>query len=145
MNIVEITADETLPLRCEVLRPGLTAAECAFEGDKDRSARHFGIIEGAAIVGIVSLYQRRNSCVSAGLSYQLRGMAITKSRRGRGLGRLLLVAAEHYMAQHGATCAWANARSAALDFYCKAGYRVRSDEFLIEGVGPHYLVSKSIA
>src|SRR5690606_3258864 len=77
-------------------------------------------------------------------SYQIRAMAVSPHCRGQGLGKLLLVGVEHFLASRGTALVWANARSEAVGFYQQQGYRVVSDEFVIADVGPHYLVSKSL-
>lgn len=144
MNIKEISSAETLALRGEVLRPGRDISACKFDGDHAPDTRHFGVVDTQNnIVGIVSVYRNSNPAISTGdISYQIRAMAITPACRGQGLGNLLLSAAENYAKLCGARLIWANARSSAIGFYTKAGFRVGSEEFMIDGVGPHYLVAK---
>lgn len=144
MNIKEISSAETLGLRSEILRPGKDISACKFDGDDALDTRHFGAMDDQNnIVGIVSVYRNSNPAISTDdISYQIRAMAITSVCRGQGLGNLLLSAAENYAKLCGASLIWANARSSAIGFYTKAGFRVESEEFIIDGVGPHYLVAK---
>ena len=146
MNIKEISSTETLALRSEILRPGKDISECQFDGDDAPDTRHFGALDAQNnIVGIVSVYRKGNSAISAGHhAYQIRAMAIKSACRGQGIGNLVLSAAENYAKAQSAHLIWANARSSAIGFYSKAGFSVESEEFMIEGVGPHFLVSKKL-
>lgn len=144
MKIREISSAETLALRSEVLRPGRDISACKFDGDDAPETRHFGAVDMRDnILGIVSVYRQDNPVISIdGMSYQIRAMATAPACRGRGLGNLLLTAAENYAKSCCASLIWANARSSAIGFYTKAGFAVESEEFMIDGVGPHYLVTK---
>ena len=143
MNVKEISPDATLTLRSEILRPGWAPSDCVFEGDSEPTTQHFGAIDAVGdIVGIVSVYSRINVAIGELHAYQIRAMATRPSCRGQGVGALLLAAAEGYAKSQGSVGVWANARSTAVGFYTKSGYQLASDEFVIEGVGPHYLVTK---
>ncbi|HDZ16189.1 MAG TPA: GNAT family N-acetyltransferase [Methylophaga aminisulfidivorans] len=145
MKINEIPSQDTLQLRNDILRPGKARSECVFEGDNAQKTRHFGAFDDAAnIEGIVSVYCNQNPLISHEVAYQIRAMATSRQSRGQGIGRLLLSAAEEYAKTAGASVVWANARQSAIGFYKKAGYDVISEEFVIDGIGPHYLVSKSL-
>ncbi|MBU3070711.1 GNAT family N-acetyltransferase [Aestuariicella sp. G3-2] len=144
MIIKEIPARDTLQLRSKVLRSGKPISECVFEGDDSVGTRHFGAVDSNNnVVGIVSVYSKKTPLIDGGTCFQLRAMATSESCRGQGVGNRLLSAAEEYASQSGASFVWANARSSAIEFYIKAGYEIKSDEFMIDGIGPHYLVSKS--
>lgn len=145
MNIREISSAETLPLRNEVLRPGKPVSECIFEGDDEPDTHHFAAIDNAGhIQGVVSAFRRKNPLITGRYPYQIRAMAVSSRCRGQGLGRILLASAEDYIKSLGSTVVWANARSSAVGFYRRQCYQVVSDEFDLEGVGPHYLVTKSL-
>lgn len=146
MNVSEISAKDTWALRNEILRAGQDISTCVFAGDEAPDTRHFGAIDDEAnIVGIVSVYSKGCPAIQLDPAYQLRAMATSPRYRGRGVGRLLLAAAENYVKEKGALAIWANARTSALGFYINAGYQSVSEEFMIEGIGPHYLVVKSVA
>jgi len=141
----EISAQQTWPLRSEVLRPGRPLSACIFSGDDAPDTHHFGMVDSNGdIVGIVSALRNSHPAVAGSASYQIRAMAVSPHCRGQGLGKLLLVGVEHFLASRGTALVWANARSEAVGFYQQQGYRVVSDEFVIADVGPHYLVSKSL-
>lgn len=146
MYINEIPSRATLNLRSEILRPGKSISECVFEGDDASTTRHFGAIdEEGNIVGIVSVYRRENPAIDITDVFQIRAMATSPTCRGRGVGNLLLTSAEGYAKSQGAALIWANARSSAVEFYTKSGYSLASREFVIDVIGAHYLVTKSLA
>ncbi|WP_347331628.1 GNAT family N-acetyltransferase [Marinimicrobium locisalis] len=145
MYIQKVSSKDTLTLRNELLRPGEDISACIFEGDNDPGTAHFGAIdEKNNVVGIASVYRKKEPSMKTENSHQLRAMATDSTCRRKGVGKLLLAAAEEYAKAEGSSLIWANARSAAIGFYIKAGYSLASNEFNIEGVGPHYLVIKQI-
>lgn len=147
VRIAEIPLEDTLTLRNDVLRPGYARSECVFEGDDDTDTRHFGALDNNDnVVGILSVYRRANPAVSEnnGNSYQIRAMATNPHLRGLGIGYLLINAAEEYVRKCAGNWLWANARSSAVAFYRKAGYEAISEEFMIEPIGPHFLVCKPL-
>ena len=145
MEIREIASQQTHALRSQVLRPGKPLSECVFEGDDAVTTRHFAAVDQTEnIVGIVSVYLNDNPLLKQSNSYQIRAMATAPDYRGRGVGSALLTAAERYAKSQGATLIWANARSTAIGFYRRSAYTLASEEFMISGIGPHYLVSKPL-
>lgn len=151
--------EQTYPLRSQVLRPGLPLETCQFTGDQDASTQHWGAFLSASqgapsdCAGVASVYQ--SPCLAESVSpqwksrlansdndkiFQLRGMATSPAVRGYGCGRALLQALSEQLLNHPQALLWANARSEAIGFYEHCGYRVVSDEFMIEGVGPHYVI-----
>ena len=146
MDISEISSKDTLALRNKILRPEMDVSTCIFDGDDAPSTRHFGAIDAAGnIVGVVSVYQKTHTAIKAEDACQIRAMATGSACRGQGVGRLLLAAVEEHAKSRGSSLIWANARSSAVGFYTKAGYSLASSEFNIDGIGPHYLVVKSLA
>jgi N-acetylglutamate synthase-like GNAT family acetyltransferase len=74
---------------------------------------------------------------------QLRGMATDPSpaTRGTGVGALLLRAGIDAARELGADHVWANARTAVLGFYTRAGFEIVSDEFISEATDlPHHRI-----
>jgi predicted GNAT family N-acyltransferase len=49
----------------------------------------------------------------------------------------------HVAAQGGGEL-WCNARVPALGFYLRAGFEVEGDEFEIDGIGPHVVVTRTV-
>jgi GNAT superfamily N-acetyltransferase len=148
-----ITARDTLPLRHEVLRPGLPRETAIFAGDDDPGTTHWGAFDGQGrILAVATLMrspkpQAGSSPATTG-GWQVRGMASAPGVRGQGYGSAVLRAAiEHARRQcqtEGASAAhapvWCNARVAAVPFYVAHGFATQGDEFDIPGVGPHYVM-----
>ena len=123
--------DALLPLRASVLRPGQAMGAARWPGDADAEHYVASAPEDDEIVGVASVFFARLG--EDGPSGQLRGMAVTPTARGAGVGLALLRAIE---AAHPEGL-WCNARVSALGFYEGAGWRVISEAFDIPGVGPH--------
>lgn len=141
LRILPITAEETVPLRLAVLRPGLPRETAIFPDDN--RAVHFGALAGTEIVAVASLHQE-NLQGENGLAWRLRGMATAHSAQNQGVGGQLLQACLEYVAARGGEILWCNARSGAAAFYAKHGLVTRGDEFDIPGVGPHFVMWKRL-
>lgn len=144
MIIREIKPLDTLEVRQKILRPNNCIKDCIFPGDDDSSTKHFGAFNGNLLIGIVSIYKRENSGFH-GNGYQVRAMATLSQDRGKGVGAKLLKRAEEYAFENGANYIWANARVSAKEFYQKSNYNIDAEQFNIEGVGLHVIVSKTHA
>ena len=75
---------------------------------------------------------------------QLRYFAVDKDRRGLGLGRDLLESFERDAARAGLTLIWMEARTEALGFYLRAGYRDIGLGPNKWGVIPHRIMDKPL-
>jgi GNAT superfamily N-acetyltransferase len=126
------TAAEVLPLRAKILRPNQPIDAARWDCDPLPDTRHWLISEGDRVLGVATVLKSPFPA-GDGPSWQLRGMAVDDGERGRGTGRRLL---EAVVAEVGAPL-WCNARTSAVPFYEKAGWRVVSDPFDIAGVGEH--------
>lgn len=144
-DVRKITAEETLALRNAVLRPHQSVEQCRYPGDNDPPAAHFGVFEAGAIVGIVSVYPQHNPAIDSAQCWQLRALATVETVRGRGYAICLLRHAERHAIEHGADVIWCNSRRTAAGFYLKRGYQAVGEEFVIEDVGPHSLLYKTIS
>jgi GNAT superfamily N-acetyltransferase len=131
-RVVELASTQTHDLRSRVLRDGTPSVDLVWPGDDLDTTVHLGVmISGRADPVATSTWLRvRSPDVDHGIGTQLRGMATDPGVRGRGFGALLLQAGLARAEHDGADHAWANARSAVLDFYLRHGFVVTSDEFL---------------
>src|SRR5207248_503103 len=140
--------DEIYQLRFNVLRPKQTPIKLHFDGDGAEPPQtwHFGAFTP----------ERRNiACLTLFASewesrpaIQLRGMAVVPEFRSTGMGRKLLLTAQAAVANDPAARDWqwwCNARTEAIGFYEKLGWQIASEEFMIEGVGPHKKMVRSEA
>jgi predicted GNAT family N-acyltransferase len=139
--IRQITAEEVRSLRHRVLRPGQSFDQTAYPGDE--AGVHLGAFDdGDRLVGISSLYREdRSGGPSRG--WRLRGMATADDVRGQGYGAALLAASIAEVDAEGGTELWCNARLPAVGFYRRAGFDVVGEEFEIDGIGPHVVMTRA--
>ncbi len=142
--IQKITAIETYPVRQPVLRAGKPIESCHFEGDELQSTHHLGYFINNQLIGVVSLFEVQHSLFGAQKSIQIRGMAVLDSHQKTGIGNQLIQEAENYCRKQNAMLIWFNARTSAVGFYEKLGYKIEGSEFEIKDIGPHFLMSKKI-
>jgi ribosomal protein S18 acetylase RimI-like enzyme len=142
VNIRIIAAQEVIPLRRAVLRPGRPVCECIFAHDDDSETRHFGAFVNGVMVGVSSAYHRPLPGTTDDGAWQLRGMAVLENAQHRGVGSALLRACCDHVVERGGTLVWFNARSGAVPFYTKHGFEIVGAEFIIPDVGPHYVMQR---
>lgn len=145
MDVRPITAEQTRPLRAEILRPGQDPESLVYPGDDVPGSFHAGAFERGALVGIATVYPepmpvQPDAAVGADNAFRLRGMATKRHLQGRGLGRAVLERCIEHVRESGAEVLWCNARVGALGFYRRLGFETVGDEFEIEGIGPHFVM-----
>jgi GNAT superfamily N-acetyltransferase len=134
-----ISAEETIPIRWRILRPGFPRETAIFPADDAAETIHFGAFLNDELVGVASLYEAPCPDVpAASRPMQLRGMATLPDVRGAGLGRILLEACVDAALEAGSDWIWCNARRTAVEFYANYGWQIRGPEFDIPTVGPHF-------
>ena len=129
VQIVELTAGDTHPLRRTVLRDGTKADQVVFDGDDESTTFHLGVRDGDALIAISTWMARRYPDLPAIAGYQLRGMAIEPTRRAGGVGTLLLDGGIDRCRSQAANLVWARARLTALGFYERHGFETRGPEY----------------
>ena len=140
--VVELTPEETHPLRLAVLRFDTVTKNVVFPEDTWPGAFHLGVRLGDELVGTSSWVPREHGGQPA---VQLRGMATARHLQGSGLGGLLLRAGCERSAASGAQLVWARARDAALAFYLRHGFEVEREGFIDEATQlPHHLVVRRL-
>lgn len=142
MLIRPVQACEIYDLRMAVLIAGTNRTTPQFPGDEEPGALHLGTFDGDRIVGCASFIPSEWMGEPA---WQLRGMATDPAYLGRGVGSAVLRYAEEILNERGATLLWCNARTSAVDFYRKQGWKTVSEEFEIRDVGPHYRMIKRLS
>jgi predicted GNAT family N-acyltransferase len=129
------TVTEIMPLRHRILRAGLPFDAARFEGDDEATTRHYVVVEGDEPVVCLSLMISEWEGRPA---WQLRGMATAAGVQGRGLGRRLLeTAVADARRDAPERIFWCNARTSAVGFYEKLGWKVMSEPFDVITAGPH--------
>ena len=134
--------DEIFQLRWDVLRPGRPRPAAQFPGDTAPETIHVG----AFVNG------RNIACATATRvdwqgqpAWQLRGMGVADDWQSRGVGATLLRELENLVRQAAdIRTFWCNARKEAVGFYEKLGWRIASEEFYIEDVGPHFKMMREL-
>ncbi len=135
IEIREISAEQTRPIRQAVLRPHQAASELVYPGDDDADSFHLGAMRGDEVLAILSMYHQPTPDGTPG--WRIRGMASVPEVRGGGYGRMLVeVARDRAWAIERAPI-WCNARASAFGFYEKLGFVIVGELFEIEGIGAH--------
>ena len=146
-TVTKISADDTLSIRQQVLRPNLVIDQCRFEGDQDEATFHMGALMNDSVIGIATMMIDRSSELAeiAQDQYRLRGMAVLPQFRDQGIGRAILEACLQEVQRRGFGLFWCNARVKAANFYSAAGFSKTSETtFDIADVGPHFLMYKEL-
>ena len=134
--------EDIIDLRHVVLRDGLPRSEAIFKGDELPTSHHFAAFANGKCVGCATFHLNEWEGRPA---YQLRGMATDSEFRGGGIGTALLELAEETLKKAGPIRQlWCNARTPALNFYKKQGWKVVSEEFFIPTAGPHFRMTKTL-
>ena len=141
MIVKQIEAKDTYPIRNVMLRQGLDLKTCEFENDNDELTIHLGAFIDDKLASVASFYMSSNNHYLDQYQYQLRGMATLDEYQRKGLSHALLKTAFPLIKRNHVAKLWCNARVGAVGFYEKVGFLKDSNEFEIEGVGPHFLMS----
>ena len=142
IQIKEISAKETFPIRLEVLRKNIPLPY-EFNGDFETDTIHLGAFKDEKLIA-VSSYMKAGYKDFEGNQFQLRGMATLTEFQGFGAGKLMLQKAVQIIKEKNCNLLWCNARIAAVDFYKKQGFQTFGEKFEISLVGEHYVMFKKI-
>lgn len=136
-TVVELSTDETYPLRLSVLRADTASKVVTFAEDDWAGTVHLGLHDGDGIVAISSWVPRPFHDEPA---VQVRGMATATHLQGHGVGGILIETGCERAAMV-APLVWARARDAALGFYLRHGFTVDGEGFIDELTQkPHHLI-----
>ena len=142
LEVVELSPEETHPLRLAVLRHDTPTKDVSFVEDADPGAIHLGLRIAGELVAVSTWIPRPHNERPA---IQLRGMATARQLQGTGLGGQLLEAGCERAAATGVGLVWARARDAALDFYLRHGFEVEGEGFIDATTDlPHHLVVRRL-
>lgn len=139
ITVKQITAEDTYPLRIEILRDG-KAINYHFVGDSRNTTIHLGAYIDYECIGIVSLIPNAHKSFSNLSAYQLRGMAVAKSYQKQGIGKLLIIESLKALNKSNCEILWCNAREIAVEFYRKMNFSIKGKKFQIPNVGTHYMM-----
>jgi GNAT superfamily N-acetyltransferase len=135
-------------LRYEILRKplGMPASSAIFAGDELETTVHLLAYGDEQLVGCATLLvdgPSPPSCIRTSVSshkyIQLRGMAVSASLQGKGIGKTILESAHQEAKMHGSDL-WCNARSSAISFYASQGWYTSGEHFEIPIIGSHIVM-----
>ncbi|HEV2354564.1 MAG TPA: GNAT family N-acetyltransferase [Puia sp.] len=128
---------QMVQLRSDMLRKplGLTFDKAELEREKDDIL--MGAFEDDKLLGCCLMTKIDPATL------RLRQMAVPNSMQGKGVGRALMIFAENIARDLGYKKLCMHARSTAVGFYQKLGYRVSGNEF-IEVTIPHFIMEKDL-
>ena len=120
---------------------GVARAHLIREGEDGSAADHAGK-DAKKCPGFTPLEQDSSAYRPA---IQIRQMGVRKQYRRQGLASVILQELENKCAEiFDAKFGFLQARIAAVEFYSSQNWQIISDEYLIENVGPHYSMMKTI-
>ena len=131
IEIRQIPAEDTLPLRQRVMWPDHPLEALRLEGDD--CALHFGAFFEARLVGVGSFFADGATC-------RLRKLAVDMDMQGKGVATDLLSYASDHLHAAGFTAIWCDARVSAIGFYERLGFACEADIFQKQGLD--YVVAR---
>lgn len=141
IELRDLSAAQTRPVRQQVLRPHQRAEELVYPGDDDANTFHLGAVDAAGqVLAILSMYrhaQPPSDPMDEPRAWRIRGMASVPAARGTGLGKRLVENARDRVWAVSPDPIWCNARESAFGFYQKLGFEIDGEIFEIDGIGPH--------
>lgn len=138
IQVKQISPEETYEIRKDVLRRNIILTEKNKE-DLLITTFHFGGFDDGKLIGIATFIQNDNDLFE-GFQYRLRGMATLDAYQGKGIGRSVLKESIKFLKEKKVKFLWCNARTSALNFYQKLGFKAVGTEFDVYLIGPHYLM-----
>lgn len=142
MQFKKIKKEDTYDLRRKVLRKGIDLPY-VFEGDDLSDALHYAVAKDGKYIAVVSFVPFPLKMDSSN-EIQLRGMAVDPEYQGMGIGNFLVEQSELALRELAYDFVWCNARKSAYDFYLKLGFERGNDEFIVNQIGIHDRMFKTI-
>lgn len=130
VEIVELRAVDTHPLRRSILRTGTPSSAVEFEGDELATTFHLGAVADGEVIAIATWLRRPLPGGDDRPAVQLRGMATAPAHRGSGVSSAVLDAGVERCRREGIEVVWARARVAALGFYRRAGFETIGEPYV---------------
>lgn len=144
MQVLRISALDTINIRREMLRQDFPPEACHYPGDDDDLTFHLGGFVDCKLVSIASFFFQNNELIEEENQFQLRGMATLPDFQGQGISSQLLKTAFPIIKQNLVNVLWCNARKAATGYYETVGFEKVGDEFEVDKIGTHVLMFKRI-
>ena len=125
IEIQKVNADDLMEIRHLVLWPDKPRK--FVKVPEDESGTHFGLYFEGALVSVISLFGDDDGI-------RFRKFATLPALQGKGLGSRLLEHAITYAQTQGYTRMWCDARTDALGFYERFGFKKFSEPFFKEHI-----------
>ncbi len=132
---------DDLPKEAKKIREEVFVEEQGFQEEfdgVDGNARHLVLFDGERAVGTCRLFSQDSR-----EDYHVGRVAVTAEYRGRGLGKMLMDAAEEQIRGLGGASITLSGQVRVADFYEKLGYCRQGEEYLDEGC-PHVRMTKRL-
>lgn len=137
IHIRPVSLEEVVPIRMNELDPPRSRDHSITPGDLAEESVHLAAILNNNIVGVGSIVPERMPLLPNHAAVRLRGLAVLRGYRGRGIGRMLLSA--QVASAENATCsiAWFYSRLRLSSFYSQGGF-VRTEHSI------HHFLTREI-
>ena len=138
VDVRPVALEETLALKQRVLRPHQTVDDLRRECAGLTDLACFAALDEGRVIGTAIVHREAAPWApgDAG-AWRLRSMATEEGRRGEGIGAAALTAAVDHVRSQGGALLWCNARTPAVRFYERAGFRTRGEAWVDPAIGPH--------
>lgn len=134
IEIQKVNTNQILDIRHRVLWPDRSPD--FVKVDEDDSGFHFGLYFNQKLVSVISLF-------AVGDSIRFRKFATLPEFQGKGLGSRLLEHAIDFAIQNQYASIWCDARTSALGFYERFGFRKFSAPFFKEHI-EYYKIERKL-
>lgn len=131
--------DNYYQLRWEVLRKPWNQPKGSEKDNSEDNSFHFMAIDSTnKVIGVCRLQKNSN------IEGQIRFMAVSENAQGKGIGKLLINAAENKSKELGLKTIILQARENAVPFYKACHYEIQEKTFLLFDTIQHYLMTKKL-
>lgn len=138
-ELVLLKAEDCIPLRREVLRPGRPAKESSYPQDENERSTHYGIRQRNKTLAVISMLHDPRGEIGSEM-WRIRGMAVLPEHQRKGHGAMLLKTIQAIVTKRGGGL-WANVRTGVAPFYAAHGFSAEGEEFDLKGIGPHVVMT----
>lgn len=132
IEIKKVSVNDILPIRHKVLWPDKSFEFVKVDGDEE--GIHFGLYADDMLVTVISLF-------AEGQSLRFRKFATLPEYQNRGLGKMMILKVIKYARENGFERLWCDARTDALNFYERVGFKKFSEPFFKEEI-EYYKIEK---
>ena len=132
IEIKKVAVEDILPIRHKVLWPDKPFEFVKVEGDGE--GIHFGLYAHSKLVTIISLFAEDKSL-------RFRKFATLPEYQNRGLGKMMILNVIDYAKENNFERLWCDARTDALNFYERVGFKKFSEPFFKEEI-EYYKIEK---